>query len=548
MRLFALTKSLAQPVDSGLSWVAWLGVFLILGLPVLGLVPIFSAGLQASTWQLLWADPQVMPALKLTLFSASLSTILALLLTCALVFLFYPAKTWQGLQQQLPLFLAIPHAAFAIGLVFLLAPSGWLVRLVSPLLAWTAPPTSLTTTQDPYALSLSLALLLKETWFLLWILTGLINQQWLMKQSLVAQTLGYTRWQTGWQILFPQLLKPLAWPLLAVFAYGLSVVDMSLILGPSTPPTLAVLAWQWFADPDPIQQVKAQSLALLLIGLLVLGASCAYSLYKLLHTLLARPKGRRKRTYGMIIFKPLVTYLITLPFWLSLGLLVLWSLAEGWFFPQILPAKLSFTAWQKAELEPLLLTLFLASSSVLISLPLALIWLEWGNKHQAYLYLPLIIPALPFTAAQYQIALLLNLDGSLLAVIWSHLAWVLPYMLLVLSGAYQSLDARYLLTAKTLGYKTWQACLYIKWPLLLRPILAACAVGFAVSVAQYLPTLFVGGGRIETVTTEAVSLSSGGNRSTLAVHAVLQALLPLLSFILASGLSRWYARQHPGLN
>ncbi len=548
MRLFALTKSLAQPVDSGLSWVAWLGVFLILGLPVLGLVPIFSAGLQASTWQLLWADPQVMPALKLTLFSASLSTILALLLACALVFLFYPAKTWQGLQQQLPLFLAIPHAAFAIGLVFLLAPSGWLVRLVSPLLAWTAPPTSLTTTQDPYALSLSLALLLKETWFLLWVLTGLISQQWLMKQSLVAQTLGYTRWQTGWQILFPQLLKPLAWPLLAVFAYGLSVVDMSLILGPSTPPTLAVLAWQWFADPDPIQQVKAQSLALLLIGLLVLGASCAYSLYKLLYTLLARPQGRRKRTYGMIIFKPLVNYLVTLPFWLSLGLLVLWSLAEGWFFPQILPANLSFTAWQKAELEPLLLTLFVASSNVLISLPLALIWLEWGNKHQAYLYLPLIIPALPFTAAQYQIALLLNLDGSLLAVIWSHLAWVLPYMLLVLSGAYQSLDARYLLTAKTLGYKTWQACLYIKWPLLLRPILAACAVGFAVSVAQYLPTLFIGGGRIETVTTEAVSLSSGGNRSTLAVQAVLQALLPLLSFILASGLSRWYARQHPGLN
>jgi putative thiamine transport system permease protein len=43
-------------------------------------------------------------------------------------------------------------------------------------------------------------------------------------------------------------------------------------------------------------------------------------------------------------------------------------------------------------------------------------------------------------------------------------------------------------------------------------LLAALAVGFAVSVAQYLPTLFVGAGRFNTVTTEAVTLASGGQR------------------------------------
>jgi putative thiamine transport system permease protein len=39
-------------------------------------------------------------------------------------------------------------------------------------------------------------------------------------------------------------------------------------------------------------------------------------------------------------------------------------------------------------------------------------------------------------------------------------------------------------------------------------------VGFAVSVAQYLPTLFVGAGRFNTVTTEAVTLA--GRRPALA--------------------------------
>ena len=36
-----------------------------------------------------------------------------------------------------------------------------------------------------------------------------------------------------------------------MLAYGLSVVDMAMILGPNTPPTLAVLIWRWLADPDP---------------------------------------------------------------------------------------------------------------------------------------------------------------------------------------------------------------------------------------------------------------------------------------------------------
>jgi ABC-type uncharacterized transport system YnjBCD permease subunit len=35
-------------------------------------------------------------------------------------------------------------------------------------------------------------------------------------------------------------------------------------------------------------------------------------------------------------------------------------------------------------------------------------------------------------------------------------------------------------------------------------------VGFSVSIAQYLPTLWLGAGRIPTLTSEAVALSSGG--------------------------------------
>jgi putative thiamine transport system permease protein len=69
--------------------------------------------------------------------------------------------------------------------------------------------------------------------------------------------------------------------------------------------------------------------------------------------------------------------------------------------------------------------------------------------------------------------------------------------------------------------------------MMLRPVLTSLAVGLAVSVGQYLPTLLVGGGRVTTLTTEAVALSSGGNRRIIGAYAVLQMVLPALGFALA---------------
>jgi putative thiamine transport system permease protein len=70
------------------------------------------------------------------------------------------------------------------------------------------------------------------------------------------------------------------------------------------------------------------------------------------------------------------------------------------------------------------------------------------------------------------------------------------------------------------------------------PLAGTLAVGFAVSVAQFLATQFLGAGRHATVTTEAVLLASGGQRTVAAAFAALQAALPLLAFGLAAWVSR----------
>jgi putative thiamine transport system permease protein len=74
----------------------------------------------------------------------------------------------------------------------------------------------------------------------------------------------------------------------------------------------------------------------------------------------------------------------------------------------------------------------------------------------------------------------------------------------------------------------------VRLPMLGRSVLAAAAVGFAISVGLYLPTLLIGAGRWPTVTTETVALAAGGDRRLVGATALVQALLPFLGFAVAA--------------
>jgi putative thiamine transport system permease protein len=84
-------------------------------------------------------------------------------------------------------------------------------------------------------------------------------------------------------------------------------------------------------------------------------------------------------------------------------------------------------------------------------------------------------------------------------------------------------------------------------PMLLRPVLVALALGFSVSVALYVPTIFLGGGRLTTLTAEAVALAAGSDRRVIGVYAFLQAALPLLAFAAAFAIPAWLHRNRRGM-
>jgi putative thiamine transport system permease protein len=217
------------------------------------------------------------------------------------------------------------------------------------------------------------------------------------------------------------------------------------------------------------------------------------------------------------------------------------SVVGVWPFPKLWPTQWTVNAWVNVfdSSSTIATTLGLALASASVGLLWSVAWLEispwrWQQSCRPLWLLPLVLPSVVWGVGLYSLALQWRLEGQWLGVLIAHAVMVLPYTLLALEPAYLAVDPRQWAVVASLGHGRWRYGWSIKWPLIRSALASAWAVGCAVSVAQYLPTLFVGAGRFATVTTEAVTLASGGQRSLMSAYAALQMLLPMLAFALAS--------------
>jgi len=339
------------------------------------------------------------------------------------------------------------------------------------------------------------------------------------------------------------------------------VVDMAIFLAPQTPPPLAVAVFRWFNDPDLAMRFVGAAGAVLQLALV----AAAIGLWRLGETAAGRVgrrwlsaggrggDGRLARTAASGAMTGL--YGIT---GASLAGLALWSLARRWPYPDPWPVAWTLDNWLRQA--PGLgwaggTTLLTGIAAAALALALTLGCLENEQRRGLtpsgrglwLLYTPLLVPQVGFLFGAQVLLVRLDFDGTWAALIWSHLLFVLPYVFLSLADSYRRLDPRYARAALCLGASPNRVFWRVKLPMLVRPVLFAAAVGFAVSVAQYLPTLFAGAGRFATLTTEAVALAGGADRRVLGVYAFLQALLPLMAFAAVLAVRRRRPRPGPVL-
>jgi len=466
----------------------------------------------------------------------------------AIAFLFVAGwrgtRVFAGIERLVSPLLSVPHAAAAFGLALLVGPSGFLFRLLP---IWERPP-DLLIVQDRLGVAMTIGLIAKEIPFIFLMMLASLPQTRAAETERMMASLGYGR-VLGFVVgVGPPLYRQVRLAIFAVLAFSTSVVDVALILGPTTPAPLAVriLEWQNSADlggrflaaAGAALQIATTALALLLwLVLERLGGAVRARLA----TFGLRGKSDRWLRLTAAILMGSFAGIVCL----GISLLALWSVASDWRFPRIVPGGLTLATWRQAIgglATPLLDTLMLAAASSFSAIVLALGSLESAARRGRSgagpalraLYVPLVAPQIAFLSGLTILFSSVGLDGRFAAVAIVHLVFVFPYVLLSLSEPWNAWDPRYGFAVRALGRGPGAVFWRVRLPMIALPVLTAAALGFAISVALYLPTLLIGAGRWPTVTTEAVALASGGDPRLIGVTGLLQAALPFLGFTIAA--------------
>lgn len=214
-------------------------------------------------------------------------------------------------------------------------------------------------------------------------------------------------------------------------------------------------------------------------------------------------------------------------------LLIVTSLARGWFHPQLLPTAVDVSAWgelftdashRDALVNSLVLGIATACIATLLALPLgraAALSTKGVRRIVALLaFAAVAVPPVALGVGLQLTVLTMGLGSSLRGVLLAHLVPALGYLTLLFLGVFTQWDSRVEEAAATLGASGRDRWTLVLLPLLRRPVADALALGFLVSWSQVALTLLVGGGAVRTLPLDVLAMLQSGQDQRAAAGAL----------------------------
>ena len=235
---------------------------------------------------------------------------------------------------------------------------------------------------------------------------------------------------------------------------------------------------------------------------------------------------------------------------LPMALLLVWSAAARWPWPDLLPEEYSLRTVRELLFGTASLPA-LVGSSTLLALVVAVLGTAVGllTARATELYdipgkslvrfgtfLPLLVPGTVF-AMGIQITLIrLGLADTAAGVVLVHTIVAMPYCITILTDVSRAVGVKYEEQAAVLGAGPVRAFFQASLPALLPGVLSSMSMGFILSSSQYFTTLMVGGGRVRTLALVLVPYIQSGDRSLSAIYSVAFAGSALAVFFVLEGL------------
>ena len=112
---------------------------------------------------------------------------------------------------------------------------------------------------------------------------------------------------------------------------------------------------------------------------------------------------------------------------------------------------------------------------------------------------PIIVPGIAVALGLQTVFIGLGLNNTVTGVVLVHLIPTLPYMVLVMASVFAAYDPLAEDQARSLGASPAQVFRHITLPTILPGVVVGAMFTFLVSWGQYILTLTIGGGRVQTL-------------------------------------------------
>lgn len=224
--------------------------------------------------------------------------------------------------------------------------------------------------------------------------------------------------------------------------------------------------------------------------------------------------------------------------------LLLWTVAEKWYVPHVLPLQYGVSFWQKVfsprgnAMESLSNSILVAVLTVIVSLALAIpagyalarLKLPWRGVILLAFLIPQAFPNLTVYVNIARLFYQFNLNGTIAGVVIVHATHGLVYAVWIATAAFSAIELELEQAARSVGASALQAFRDVTLPLAMPGLMASAIFVFLESLDEFTGSYFVGAPDVNMLPLLLYTASSGGNYQIASITALLL-LIPSIAFM-----------------
>ncbi|MGQ9368369.1 ABC transporter permease [Azospirillum sp. ST 5-10] len=225
--------------------------------------------------------------------------------------------------------------------------------------------------------------------------------------------------------------------------------------------------------------------------------------------------------------------------------LLLWAVAEKWYFPHALPLEYGFAFWERVfaprsnAMESLAtsvtIALFTVAACLAVSVPAGYALARLRLPLRSLILLAFLLPqAFPSVAVYINVARIfytVGLNGTVLGVVLVHAVHGLVFSVWITTAAFAAVDRSLEEAARNIGAGPLRTFRDVTLPLAAPGVMASAVFVFLESLDEFTGTYFVGVPDVTTLPLLMFNAGMGGNYQIASITALIL-LVPSVGFML----------------